>query len=556
MRTAFEKKLLNIRLRCGFNLLLEQLGWVLIATGAAVALAVAVERVLSVDVITVGAVWGLGGVVVALTVLLWFIKRPGLMRVAILADDRLGFSERFSTALALAEMDDPFAQAAVAEAHQAAERANLKGHFPVGPGRNWITAAAVWVLAGAIFLLMPTVDLLGYMKRRQADQQQKEQLAQAKVDVKDAVGSVKSAVNQLGNPELAEQLAGLADVTANAKPEDVRRQAIRKLGDLSDKIKKMQNDKSFESARMMQKMLKRLRGTSEGLMRELNRALAKSNFQRASELIKDAQQRLAEGKLSDEQKQALSKQLENLAKQLKDLNQQDKQLEDELEKAGADKDMAKLGEQDLREALKKAGLSDEQIDKLMEKASASRQARNRIAQLGEAMSDCCGGGQLSGDELAELAEQLDGLDAIVDDMDLTDATLAEIEAAIAQLGEGDCKGCEGIGVKGPWSAGSALNPGPGTGGPGRGYGQRDEDDSGKTSLKKTRVKNKPGKGPIIASWYFKGPQVKGESKRKFSEAVQAGKDRAAEAVSENRIPRKYEKSVKKYFGQLDEMGKE
>ncbi len=553
MRMAFEKKLSNIRLRCGFNLLLEQLGHVLIAAGVSVALAVAVERVLAVEVITTWAMMGLAGVVVVLTGLLWFFRRPSLMRVAILADDRLGFAERFSTALALAETDDPFAKAAVIEAHQAAERANLKGHFPVGPGRNWLAAAAVWVLVAAIFLLMPTVDLLGYLKQHQAEQQKKEQLAKAKVDVKDAVGSVKSAVNQLGDPDLAKQLAGLADVTANAKPEDVRRQAIRKLGDLSDKIKKMQSDKSFESARMMQKMLKRLRGTSEGLMRELNRALANSNFQRASELIKDAQQKLADGKLSAKQKQALAKQLKNLADQLKDLAQQNKQLEDELEKAGADKDLARLNEQDLREALKKAGLSDEQIDKLMEKASACRQARNRTAQLGEAMEGCCGGGQLSGDELAELAEQLDGLDAIQDDMDLTDATLAEIEAAIALLGEGNC---EGIGCMGPWAAGAAQNQGQGTGGPGRGYGQRGEDDSGKTSLQKTRVKNKSNKGPIIASWYFKGPQIKGESKRKFSQAVQAGKDQAAEAISENRIPRKYEKSVKKYFGQLDELGKE
>ncbi|MDY7011958.1 MAG: hypothetical protein SVV80_14600, partial [Planctomycetota bacterium] len=410
MRKAFEKKLLNIRLRCGLNLLLDQLGWVLIAAGVVLALAVAVERVLAVNIITAGVVWWFAGSVVALTGLLWFVRRPGLMRVAILADDRLDFSERFSTALALADNDDPFARAAVAEAHHAAERANIKGRFPVRPSRNWFTVAAVWVLAGGIFLLMPTVDLLGYMKKQQAEQQQKEKLAQAEVDVKQAVVSVKTAVNQLGDPELAKQLAGLADVQANAKPEDVRRQAIRKLGDLSDKIRKMESDRSFESARMMQKMFKRLRGDSQGLMRELNQALAKSNFERASELIKDAQQRLAEGKLSDEQKEALVRQLEDLASQLKDLSEQNKQLEDELEKAGVDKDLAKLNEKDLREALKKAGLSDEQIDQLMEKAAACRQACNRASQLGEAMAGCCGGGQLSGDELAELAEQLDALD--------------------------------------------------------------------------------------------------------------------------------------------------
>jgi hypothetical protein len=94
--------------------------------------------------------------------------------------------------------------------------------------------------------------------------------------------------------------------------------------------------------------------------------------------------------------------------------------------------------------------------------------------------------------------------------------------------------------------------GPGTGGPGRGYGPRASDENGQTSTKKTRIKNKTGQGPVVASWYFKGTQVKGQAKRDFSEVIQAGRDSAAEAISENQIPRRYEESVKKYFSQLEE----
>jgi hypothetical protein len=70
-------------------------------------------------------------------------------------------------------------------------------------------------------------------------------------------------------------------------------------------------------------------------------------------------------------------------------------------------------------------------------------------------------------------------------------------------------------------------------------------------MKKIRLKNKPEQGPVIASWYFKDIQVTGEAKREFSEVLQAGRDRAAEAISDNQIPRKYEDSIKKYFNQLD-----
>ncbi len=87
-----------------------------------------------------------------------------------------------------------------------------------------------------------------------------------------------------------------------------------------------------------------------------------------------------------------------------------------------------------------------------------------------------------------------------------------------------------------------------------GYGPRSIDETGETSTKKTRMKNEPGQGPVIASWYFKASQVKGEAMRDYSEVVQEGRDSAAEAISDNIIPRRYEESIKKYFGQLEQSG--
>ena len=87
-------------------------------------------------------------------------------------------------------------------------------------------------------------------------------------------------------------------------------------------------------------------------------------------------------------------------------------------------------------------------------------------------------------------------------------------------------------------------------------GPRAISEIGPTSTKNTKVMNKVGEGPVIASWYFKGTQVKGEARREFSEVVQAGRDAAAEAINENEIPRKYQEAVKNYFGRLNEAGKE
>jgi len=135
---------------------------------------------------------------------------------------------------------------------------------------------------------------------------------------------------------------------------------------------------------------------------------------------------------------------------------------------------------------------------------------------------------------------------------LTQASLDEITRAIACLGDGMG---DGLGYQGPFREGSSDRSGPGTGGPGVGYGPRGTagDD---TSTQSTRLKNKPGQGPVIASWYFQESQIKGEAKRDFTEVVQAARDGAAAAISENEIPRKYEEAIKKYFGRLEQSGGE
>ncbi|MDH4241131.1 MAG: hypothetical protein OEW48_16355, partial [Phycisphaerae bacterium] len=287
---------------------------------------------------------------------------------------------------------------------------------------------------------------------------------------------------------------------------------------------------------------------------QLRLALAQGNFTQASNLMKEFQKQLLEGKLSEQQRKDLSQQLQELARQLQELARKNEQFEAELEKLGLDKKLAKLTEEQLRKALQNQGFSQEKLEQLLQKMAACRSACSRCSGIGKAMAACgAGAGGLSGDELAALAEQLDELDAIRQQIMLTQATLDEIERAIGCLGQGMC---QGPGRQGPFQEGLSDRYGPGTGGPGRGYGPRASDEDGETTTKKTRINNKTGEGPVVASWYFKGTQVKGEAKRDFSEVIQGGRDSAAEAISENQIPRRYEESVKKYFGQLEESSNE
>jgi hypothetical protein len=235
------------------------------------------------------------------------------------------------------------------------------------------------------------------------------------------------------------------------------------------------------------------------------------------------------------------------------LAEQKRDLEQELEKLGLDKKLAQMDEQQLKQALQQQGLRQDQIEQLLQKMAASQTAAGKCSGLAQALAACgAGAGGLSADELSEAMDQLDALESMHQQTMLLQAGLDEVSRFIGQLGEGMC---QGPGGQSPWQEGWSNKFGSGSGGPGMGFGPRDSDTEGQTGTKATRTRNASSEGPVIASWYFKDTQVKGEARRDFTEVVQAGRTSAAEAISENQIPRKYEDAVKKYFGELEQRGK-
>jgi len=268
--------------------------------------------------------------------------------------------------------------------------------------------------------------------------------------------------------------------------------------------------------------------------------------------MRQLQNQLAAGTLSDQQRKDMGEQLQRLAQELKKLAAQKRELEDELEKRGLDKKLAELSEQQLRQALQKQGLKPEAIEQLMEKMAACQSASGKCSALATAMAASGeGAGGLSAEELGGAIEQLDALETMQQELAQLQAGLDEITRCIGKLGDGMC---DGIGGQSPFAEGQANRHGSGSGGPGQGFGPRDSDAEGQTGTKTTRVTGQSDQGPVIAGWYFKDMQVKGEARRDFTEVIEAGRASAAEAISENQIPRRYEDAVKEYFGRLEQRG--
>ena len=552
MLKELERKLRRTRLNCSVNLLLEMAGRILAAAGVVVAGAVLVERLLALTMFNYWTVWGFAFVIVCVVFVVWFLKQPSAMQVALLIDERLALHERFSTTLAMRDSEDPFARAAIEETRQKVEGTSVPQHFPVRPSRCWFYVIGVWILAlGLTFI--PQRDLLGFLDRQAEASEAARKIEDATTVIKTNTAAVRQMVDRLGDSQLGAELAKIDEAPEGLGAEKITRQAIRKLGDLADNIKKMQIETQADSVELMEQMLKQLRSSPDAFSQQLRLALAKGNFSKAADVMEQLRKQLADGKLSESDKEALSRQLEDLAKQLEALAQQNREFEKELEKAGLGKELARLDVNRLREALQKKGLAAAKIAELLKKAQACRSASNRCSALGEAMAACAGAGGMGGDELAAVMDELSKLESFKEQARLSQAALDEIGRAIACLGEGMC---DGPGGQGPFAAGLSDKYGPGTGGPGKGFGTVPYDDSGQTSTKSTRVKNESADGPAVASWYFKGEQIRGEAKREFSEVIQAGRDSVAEAISDNEIPRKYQESVRKYFGKLEEAGGE
>lgn len=552
MPREFESKLRRARFNCSVNLLLETAGRVFVIAGGIVIFAILAERLLALSVFNKQTVVGLGLLTAAVVVGMWYWRQLSSMQVALLVDERLRLQERFSTVLAMEGVDDPFARQACQESRRAIEGVDVSKHFPVRPTQFWFYVLGVWVFALGLMMFMPQKDLLGFLDKKEQEEKQAKEIAEVETRVKTNTVAVKHVVEQLGDSELADQLAKLDQAPKGANQQEITRQAIRKLGDLADNVKKMQDMSQIDSAKLMEQMLKQLRTTPDAFSQQLMQNLAKGNFSKAAQVMEELRKKLDEGKLSEGDKQAVSKQMQDIAKQLQELAEQNKELAKELEKLGLNKELAKLDLNELEKMLAKKGLSSEKIAEMLKKAQACKSAANRCSALGKSMGACANPGA-GGDEFAAAMDALSQMDSFKEQAKLSAAAIAEIERAIACLGEGMCDGPGGYGA---YSQGLSDKYGRGTGGPGKGMGVRESDDSGDTSTKSTSVKSNSTEGPVVASWYFKGEQIKGESRKEFSQVVRAGRDNAAEAMSENEIPKKYAESVKQYFGKLEEAGDE
>lgn len=508
-------------------------------------------------------------VAVAAGLMVAWVRRPREIEIARVVDERAGLRETLSTALCVEQEEGAWSKAIVDDAGQKARRVVVRDAVPIeAPGNTWWPVAACAALLAVWWL--PAKDITGLLSKQQAAQEERRQVQEVAAQLDDAQKRIDEILAKAGveiekNDDNAEDLFNPREVE-RLSAEEMRRAAIKKLTELSDRLEEKRNGEEGMTFDAIQDAMKRLETPEPGPAAEMSRAMARGDFAEAKKQLEKLAEQIKSGDLSEQDKQQLQRQAEQMTQALAQMAENRQQLEEQLQAAGLSEQQARQMAADpsaMEQALREAGLDQQQIEQLKQQAQAQQRAGDAAAAMSQAMGQMAQGMQ-AGNE-SQMGEGLDSMGGQLSNLERMQAEMASLDQAL-----GECRGqmagmCEGgngpggsmfgdgsqWGPSGQFAAGESMGQGSGSGSPGQGLGAGPEAQPADFMLKSEKANvATTGEGPVIASTLVYGSQIRGESTAAFSEVVGSAEAQAAEAIETRRVPREHEEAVKAYFGRL------
>ncbi|GAC1449948.1 MAG: hypothetical protein NVSMB9_34100 [Isosphaeraceae bacterium] len=526
--------------RMRFQRFLSALIWTWAAALGLVAITIAVEKVGGFRIpapswIPFVLVGGLG-IVVAL--LIAVVSGPSRLDAAVAIDRSFHLHERLSTALTLpADLRETSAGRAVLSDTMAQLAAlDVRSAFsPALPRRAWV--ALIPAALAMALVLIPWDPSTTAQARSMKGRDTKALMEQTKALGK-KIASQRKEIEKTKFPEadkLLAQIEKLTEELAKAPPAG-KDKALIELNKMTDALKDRQ--KQLGSPEQINRQLAQLKDiANQGPADQFAKNLAKGDFLKAANELKRLQEKLKSGKLTEAEKTTLKEQLGEMSKQLQklaNLEERKKQLE---------------------EAKKQGGLSQRQFEqemaKLNEQAKNLQKLSQMAAKLGEAQEALQKGDMkkaaqslgMSEKQLSEMARNLQELQALDGALaDLQDTKNGMTGDGMNMLGEAVDGNLLGSGQRG--NSQNTMN---------RGQGQGDRAEApDKTSQYTTRVKQQFGKGKAIADGTAPpNTPVKGRSFIDVQGEMATVTGNAADALSNQKVPRNIEKHVRGYFDQIN-----
>lgn len=526
--------------RLRFQRFLGATVWAWAGTFLAAAVAIGAFKVLNrplpcPDWAPFAAAAGLGLLIAALVAAL---TGPSRLDAATALDRAFHLHERVSSALTLPEefRETPAGRALVADAIRRVETLDVASAFGFRlPRRAWVAGIPALLAFGLLFVPAWTP---GSVRAAAATRSvAPEVVAKRTETLAKKVAARREAIDKEKFPEAENLLAEIekkSNELAKAPPAQ-KDKLLVEMNKLSDALKDRQ--KQLGTPEQVARQLQQLKEMGEkGPADQLARDLARGDLAKALEQVKELQEKIKSGKLTENEKKALEKQLGEAAKKLADAA-----------------DMTERKKQ-LDEARKNGGLSEEQYQREMEKLQ--QQAKNlqqlqkladKLGQAQQAMQK--GDSQKAAEAMGDARQQLSEMAKNMEEMQALDDALAEVMDAKNGMTEGLNQFGEGMGMNDGFS--DRRSNSNNASGRGRGAGDRAEaaDD---TSTYKTKTAQQIQKGKAVFQGFAEpGKTVKGESRIDVQAELEAASAGTADALSNQRVPKSVERHVRSYYDQLN-----
>jgi len=572
--SVIDEQIRRTRFRLNANIAMQHAALGVLAAASAWTMLVLLDRTLALGLPLLpgaAAAAALGLIVAGIRIRRARVRPLG---AAIVLDRAAGLKERISSALTCRGRGDPFALATIHDAEHAARGVHVPSHLPYRAPQLWPWSLATVIAALIVFRFMPQLDLLagqsGDDEARAAAQEERKEI---QVAFEEQLKGVKERIQE--KPLLAGLQEDLKELELpdepTATPEDVRREAVKKIEKVADRLKQRLEDQGLDALAQLKRDLARLE-TPEGddPGSKLTQALASGDMEAARKALGDLKKTLEEaaqsGDLAAQQKLAeMQRQLDGLARQLAQLADQQK-LQKDLENKGglseeearklleklAGKDEKQIAEM-LKQQLGDSGMTQKQIQDLARKIAQQQQACQQLKSLAQAMGQAaqacqqCQGAGSASKGAAALQSALEAAMGQLSDMEMAEQMMNELQAQLAELDELKGRVCEGN-CRG-WRPGDPNSVGRPAPNPGQGYGACPRERA-PHAYKATRAKGPMQPGQIIGQMFIDGPQVKGAATTEALEVLASELRDAEEAIERDEVQRQYQRVVQMYFEQL------
>lgn len=464
-----------------------------------------------------GAVWG-GAFLFSLvqSIRHW----PDLTQAALAADLQLGLRERFTSSLALLDAEGGMVEAVHRDAASHLSQLQARRDFPLEIGRPMKWLSVPLVLFGIGYLFLPEFDLL-HMRERQVQAKQEREKAESRAKQLRLTAQALKPPESLSDSPLDAQAKELEAVAEQLERQAItEKQALARVSNLAQQLAQQQQALAQQQA---QAQMVKPADLNLEVSKGIANSLQNNRMGEAAKSMRALQEKLKSGKLPEEEKKALAKDLKKLSQMMAgkegsanpELAQALGELSDKLESGEMEQALAKM--EDLQLSMEDIQSALEQLAKL----------DNALGKLGEFKKGMLG-------------------------------PMKFCRKCGKCLKHGDCKGgkcgaCNSFGLCAECS-GSCGGMGLGMGGPGRGQGnQVGELPEANVDFDPTKLPGPMTQGKMLASVTQRGaPETDGKATVQVMEgAFVSARQEAEQALTQEEIPKGSKEFVRQYFGTGD-----